>query len=281
MSSVSQVEQAMENVFHHANALARQTGFVQRTSKLTGERFVQTLVLGWLKDPQATREALPQTAASLGVAITPQGLSDRFTKAAASLLQQCLEQAVSQTVAADPVAIPILQRFTAVVLLDRSVVVLPNELASIWRGCGGSTEKKSQASVKLQVGLDLLSGRLAGPDLSDGRAHDASSPLQKAKLPKGALRLTDLGYFKLDIFQDYCQQEAYFLSRLEAATAVFESEQHRLDFLLWLQKQGPRIDEPVELGVQHHLRVRLLALRVDASLANERRRKLRAEAKRK
>jgi hypothetical protein len=27
---------------------ARATGFVQRTSKLTGARFVQTLVFGWL-----------------------------------------------------------------------------------------------------------------------------------------------------------------------------------------------------------------------------------------
>ena len=53
MSSVSQVEQAMQSVFSQANAIARQTGFVQRASKLTGERFVQTLVLGWLKEPQA------------------------------------------------------------------------------------------------------------------------------------------------------------------------------------------------------------------------------------
>lgn len=117
MSSVSQVEQAMQTVFRQANALARQTGFVQRASKLTGERFVQTLVTAWLNNPQATREALAQMAASLGVAITPQGLSDRFTKPAASFLQQMLDVVVSQVIAADPVAIPILQRFTAVILL--------------------------------------------------------------------------------------------------------------------------------------------------------------------
>lgn len=86
MSSVSQVEQAMQSVFSQANAIGRQTGFVQRASKLTGERFVQTLVLAWLKDPQATREALAQMAASLGVSITPQGLNDRFSESAAALL---------------------------------------------------------------------------------------------------------------------------------------------------------------------------------------------------
>ena len=100
-----------------------------------------------------------------GVSITPQGLSDRFNQSAASLLHQILERAVSHVIAADPVAIPLLQRFSAVVLLDSTVVVLPNELAPVWRGCGGRTEENSQASVKLQVGLDLLGGGLQGPYL--------------------------------------------------------------------------------------------------------------------
>ena len=68
---------------------------------------------------------------------------------------------------------------------------------------------------------------------------------------------------------------------MEAATTVFDTEQQRLDLLNFLQTHGPRIDEPVELGVQHHLPVRLLAVHVPEEVANERRRKLRAEAKRK
>lgn len=281
MSSVSQVEQAMQTVFKRANALARQTGFVQRASKLSGERFVQTLVTAWLNNPAATREALAQMAASLGVSITPQGLSDRFSQPAASFLQQMLDIVVSQVIAADPVAIPILQRFTAVILLDSTVMVLPDALAGVWRGCGGSTAERTQAAVKLQVSLDLLCGVLHGPHLSDGRVHDSSSPLQKAALEKGALRLADLGYFRLDVFAAQAQQEGYFLSRLEAATAVFDSEEQRLDLLTFLQARGPQIDVPVELGLHHHLPVRLLAVRVSAELANERRRKLRAEARRK
>src|SRR5260370_12316599 len=51
MSSVTQVAQAMQTIFRQANAIARQTGFVQRESKLTGERFVQTLVTAWLNNP--------------------------------------------------------------------------------------------------------------------------------------------------------------------------------------------------------------------------------------
>ncbi|MHB8600222.1 MAG: transposase [Ktedonobacteraceae bacterium] len=135
--------------------------------------------------------------------------------------------------------------------------------------------------MKLQVGPDLLGGRLARPHLSDGRAHDAGCSLQRTELPKRALRLTDLGYFSLEIFRQHAEQEAYFLSRLAAGTAVFDSEQERLDLLTYLQKHGPTVDAFVELGVHHHLPVRLLAVIGSSALANERRRKLRAEAKRK
>jgi len=281
MSSVTQVEQAMQTVFQQANAIARQTGFVQRASKLTGERFVQTLVTAWLNNPQVTREGLAQMAASLGVSITPQGLSERLTEQAATFLQSMLEMVVGQIIATDPVAIPILQRFTAVILLDSTVILLPDALASVWRGCGGGTGEGTQAAVKAQVGLDLLCGGLQGLSLYDGRSHDGNSNLQHAALPAGAIRLADLGYFRLDVFAEHCQQGGYFLSRLEAATTVFDTEQQRLDLLNFLQRHGPRIDEPVELGVQHHLPVRLLAVRVPEEVANERRRKLRAEAKRK
>jgi hypothetical protein len=271
----------MQTVFRQANTLARQTGFVQRESKLTGERFVQTLVSAWLNNPQVTREGLAQMAASLGVSITPQGLSDRFTQQAATFLQRMLDVVVGQIIATDPVAIPILQRFTAVILLDSSVILLPDALSSVWRGCGGGTGEGTQAAVKVQVGLDLLCGVLRGPYLYDGRSHDGSSNLQHAALEAGALRLADLGYFRLDVFAAHCQQGGYFLSRLEAATTVFDTEQQQLDLLTFLQTHGPCIDEPVELGVQHHLPVRLLAVRVPEEVANERRRKLRAEAKRK
>jgi hypothetical protein len=137
----------------------------QRESKLGGECFVQTLVTAWLNNPQATREALAQMAGSLGVAITPQGLSERFTPQASTFLQAMLDLVVSHIIDADPVAIPILQRFRAVVLLDSTVIVLPDELASVWSGCGGSTEARTQAAVKLQVSLDLLTGVLRGPEL--------------------------------------------------------------------------------------------------------------------
>ena len=54
---------------------------------------------------------MSQTAAALNVAITPAGLTQRFTAAAATFLQAVLAAAVTRTLAADPLAIPLLERW--------------------------------------------------------------------------------------------------------------------------------------------------------------------------
>src|SRR5215467_15987000 len=121
MHSVTQISTALQMLLTTtANDLAHETGFVRRASKLTGARFVQALVFGWLDAPQATVQQLAQMAGTVGVAISPQGLDQRFTPAAAQFLQRILEGAMGSVVASDPVAIPLLQRFQGVYLLDSS-----------------------------------------------------------------------------------------------------------------------------------------------------------------
>lgn len=77
MSIVPQVADAMQEILTEtADVIGRETGFIQRQRKLSGSSFVQTLVFGWLSNPDATLEELAQTAATLGIDITPQGLND-------------------------------------------------------------------------------------------------------------------------------------------------------------------------------------------------------------
>jgi len=130
-----------------ADAAGRQVGFIQRQVKLTGGTFAHTLVFGWLSNPEATLEELTQTAAALGVEITPPGLDERFTPEAAQCLQQVLGAGLQQLVAAEPVAIPLLQRFNGVYVRDSSTLTLPDELARIWPGCGGRTDQGTQAAL--------------------------------------------------------------------------------------------------------------------------------------
>ena len=150
MATIPQVAEAMQTALATtAIQAARETRFVQRESKMGGAEFVQTLTYGWLENSQATLEELCQTAAALGLTITPQGLDQRFSASAAECLRKVLEAAVDKVIAAEPVAIPVLQRFKGVYLDDSSTVTLPDDLANVWSGCGGSTEKGTLSLIHI------------------------------------------------------------------------------------------------------------------------------------
>ncbi len=135
MASIPQVSTALQSVLTNvANTTARISGFICRQRQLNGAVFVQALVFGFLAKPTATLTHLTQSAANVGVTLSPQGLAQRLTQAAAACLQTVLEVAVQQVVAAKPVAIPILQRFTGVYVLDSPTISLPDALAPVWRG---------------------------------------------------------------------------------------------------------------------------------------------------
>lgn len=283
MPTIPQVAQAMQTVLTTTAATAARTsGFVQRSSKLTGAAFVQALVFGFLANPQATREDLAHAAAAVGVPITPQGLDHRMTETGALCLLDVLETATTTILAADPVAIPLLQRFPSVQVLDSSRIGLPHTLAHSWRGCGNQiTASDASAGLKLSVRLDLLTGALDGPYLDHGRTSDRALLLQDQPIPAGGMRIADLGFFTLDVLDAIAQADGYWLSRLPITTALTTQDGVRIDLPTFLAAQAtPTVDVPVRLGATHQLPCRLLAQRVPQEVADQRRRRIREESRR-
>jgi hypothetical protein len=277
MSTVAQLSGHLQTLFTStANHLAQRSGFVQRRSKLTGAVFAQAVVFGWLANPQAPLSALAQAAATAGVRISPQGLDQRCTESAAVFLEQLVGAALQVLIDAEATLIPLLARFRAVVLLDSTTIALPDALADWWPGCGG-TATTSNAALKVHVRYDLLAGGLSSLVLTDGRTHDSTTTVQSAPLAAGALRVSDLGYFDLDVFAQLQEQHAYWLCRLHQGTALFDPAGRRLA-LRSVLCGAALVDWQVQLGVQHHLPARLLAVRVPAEVATQRRRQLRARA---
>jgi predicted naringenin-chalcone synthase len=82
----------------YAERVERETGFVERASKMGGAEFVQTLSFGWLSNSDATLEELAQTAATIGVKMSAQGLEQRFTESGAKLLKKVLDEAVTRLI---------------------------------------------------------------------------------------------------------------------------------------------------------------------------------------
>jgi Transposase DDE domain. len=256
----------------------RATRFVQRTSPLSGATFSQTLVFGFLGNPQATLEELAQTAAALGIEISPQALDQRFTASASACLHQVLLTAMARVITAEPVAIPLLERFTAVYIQDSSTIILPAVFAAQWPGCGGNTSSSARAALKLQARLEMRTGRL-DVQLQEGRASDRAAVLP-GPLPAGALRLADLGYWSLDAFAALEQHKVFWLSRLQMQTAVYDTSGARQELLTLLESQPTdTVELAVALGERQHLAARLMAVRVPQDVAETRRRRLRKTAR--
>lgn len=275
MTTIPQVAAAMQAVLTmKADDAAHRTGFVQRESKMGGAAFAQTLVFGWLENPQATLEELSQTAATVGVVITPQGLDQRFSESAAQCLREVLEAAVREVVVCDPVAIPVLQRFGEVYLDDSSTVTLPAELAATWSGSGG-TRDGTGAGLKLQVRLEYTRGTLHGPFLQDGRANDRTSVLQQLPVVAHSLRMADGGYWSLEELAARDRQGGYWLFRARVGTKLYTQDGQPWTLVELLRSiPDAEVDVAVELGVQHHVPARLLAVRVSQEVAEGRRRRM-------
>ena len=263
-----------------ADQAAHDTGCVRRVRVFTGATLVQTFVFGWLGNPDATLDTLAQTAATLGVSITGQGIADRFSPQSAACLAQVLAAAIQQTITASPTDLAVLNRFAGVVVIDGSVIGLPAALAVQFPG--GANQQSSQAALKIGVGIDLVTGRLDGPHLMAARPHDRLLPIQDQPVAPNVLRLADLGFFDLAVLATLSAQQAYWLTRLQVGTVVCDGTGARLDLLTLLRTAcKPILDLPVLLGVKERLPCRLLAERIPTTIADERRQRMRDEARRR
>ena len=278
MDTISQLAPTLRHLLTTlADQAARQSGFVQRQSPITGSIFTQTLVFGLQANPNASLSSLSQTAAALGVDISPQALEQRFTEQAATCLEIVLSSALQTAFSSDPLTLPLLARFAGVFIQDSSIIVLPTAFKDRWQGCGGSSNH-ADAALKLQLQLNLRDGRLLG-QLHDGREADTNSTLD-AYLPPRALRIADLGYWELDRMHHLSLRGCFWLSRADGQTAVQSADGCWWSVAeLLLKQESTTLDMAVRLGKQASVEARLLAVRVPQGVADERRRRIRAQAK--
>lgn len=282
MASITQVATEMQSILaEYAAKVERETGFVERASKMGGAEFVQTLSLGWLSNSDATLEELAQTAATIGVNISAQGLDQRFTESGAKLLKKVLDEAVTRMIRGEGPELPILKRFTAVYIQDSSVVNLPDDFQEDWPGCGNRVSKGLSA-VKIEVRLDLLSGEMVGPLLENGRINDAVSKIQKESTLAQSLRIADVGYWSLEEMNRIAASGGFWLSRLKNIVRIALLGGKSQDIVTFLKHvNGNSVDCQVLLSDQKPTPSRLLAIRVPQEVADQRRRKLHEDAQRR
>lgn len=263
---------------------ARETGFVKNQSPLDGRLFLLTMVLTALTQTKLSLSELAVMAHRLKetVSVTGQAFKQRYTEVAVKWLQEMLVEALRLSVpSASGDVVPLLQGFSAVKLLDSSVVPLPDTLKKEYPGCGGVGAK---SALKIYLLLDWLTGQYETLQIEKGRKADQNMGTEFLKNAEvGTLWLFDLGFFKVAFLAALAQAKNYFLCRLQSQVQLHcydaqgQIEKLDLDELL---RRAPQ--ETFELDVlvgPAQVAARLIAAPVPPAQANERRRKAREKAK--
>ncbi|PGL44002.1 IS4 family transposase, partial [Bacillus cereus] len=202
--------------------LARDVGFVQRTSKYQAKDLVALCV--WMSQNVATTSLTQLSScleASTEVLISPEGLNQRFNKAAVQFLQHILSELLNQKLASSiPIPSPYTSVFKRIRILDSTAFQLPDPFSFVYPGAGGCSHT---AGVKIQLEYDLLSGQFLHIHTGPGKQHDRTyGSLRVPTVTANDLCIRDLGYFHLKDLKHIQDQKAYYISRIKSNTRIYQ-----------------------------------------------------------
>jgi hypothetical protein len=191
---------------------------------------VQTVSFGFLEQPHATMGQLARVAGTLGAAVTPQAISQRFTRQSVALMRGVVRDALGILLEADPVEVAWLQRFPGGVYLnDSTQITWHADWATIWDG--GATA----AALKIPTLIDLVRGSLQA-DVISARQHDSATRLANLDFPTDSVVVEDSGYLDGERMQRRCAQGVHTIVSYRSDVVVFDEQGRRLDVLLWLRQ---------------------------------------------
>lgn len=243
---------------------------MQRTSKMTGSRFLIVFVFGLLENARASLNDLIEFCEDhWGVSISVQALDERIHPATLTFMKQMFSLALVVLRQTVRLPVPILTQFSAVNITDSTGVSLPESLADEFPGSGGDA---SAAAMKLQLVVDFLTGAFKAITLTDGITPDQKATQHRQLAEPGSLNLFDLGYFVLEHLNDLAQKGAYFVCRLLLGTNLYHEDGSQVDVLALLRSETRQAFElPLRLGKKMRLPCRVCFFRTPDEVANRRR----------
>lgn len=205
--------------------LARQTGFVQRKSKLTAQDFVSLCTfLDHDLSTQSLTSLCSQLDAARKVSMSAEGLNQRFHESGVDFLRTLFSILLRKKLASS-LSIPwnLESYFHRIRILDATVFQLPDAYADRYPGSGGSAHT---AGMKIQLEYDLKTGEFLHVDVGSGSTSDGLYGAKLAKtVEKKDLCIRDLGYFCLDDFEQIEPRGAYYISRLKINVRVYQKSE--------------------------------------------------------
>ncbi len=151
--------------------------------------------------------------ASTEVLTSPEGLNQRFNKAAVQFLQNTLSELLNKKLTSSiPISSPYTSVFKRIRILDSTAFQLPDLFSFVYPGAGRCSHT---AGVKIQLEYDLLSGQFLHIQTGPGKQHDRTyGSLCAPTVTANDLCIRDLGYFHLKDLQHIQDKKAYYISRI-------------------------------------------------------------------
>ena len=269
-------------------ATARRTGFVQRTSKITGTLLLALVPVGTGREGQTTLAHLAAkgTPWCQPGAVSPEAMHQRMHKKALAFLQDMLRQVLATLPSLTPVGDAGL--FAALhkgYMADSTGFALPDDLHTPVPGAGGSAAK---AGATMQAVWDdtrsLLDHFALTPwNLPDQR--DVATVVALAR--KGIVFLFAVGYCQVKALASLAPAGAAFCCRLHHQTTLDDTVAGHgapVSLEAYLRTVAPdrlRLETALFLGATARVAARLRAVRRPAAGVNARRRMARKNAKHK
>src|SRR5436309_4092501 len=278
-------ELAQRFLIERPKELERTSGLVQRrTARLDGPKFVQMCVLGWMNNASASYSQLNHVVASLDLHVRNQAIEERFGPASSSLMRHLLEEATGQLLQGQAVETPLFERFPGGVFLqDGSVISLPTELSTSWRGSGGGPGA-SESGVRIQARWEMRCGGLHGLWLQDARSSERQGPAKDSPYPEDSLRIVDTAYLSYADMRAASQSRHFWITGVKA-DMLFSDQQGRLwnltEWLRSLPESEQVVDVWVRAGKRDQVPVRLIALRLPEEVLRRRKRRAKREVERR
>jgi hypothetical protein len=260
---------------------AKATGFLKRKSrKLTPGGFVKAVLHATANALTSFASIASHTGDGDAEPCSRQNLFKRCNVFAVAFMRQVLDHAIALKAAALPVPLAA-AFFKRIIIQDGSVIRLHDSAANHFPADSGAAGIK--AMLRLQFAYDYKSGRtiLVTPAAYSHTDTAAAGDLLD-ELEAGDLCLRDMGYYKAELFAAMASKGVFYLSRLKSEVKLPRGEGEppmALDEFL-RGVRGPVFDATtVKVGAVRGFGTRLVAVRVPETIAAERRRKLREEAR--
>jgi hypothetical protein len=273
----------LQSVFsaEELDTLARITKFVQRSSKLSPEKFLDVLIKdASLETGMSLLGYSNELCSTHGVSISAQGIDDRFNDYAVKFMRQLVSNVFDKQVG-HSFEDAFLQMYSSVHIFDSTKLELPADMRVDFPGFGGDA---SEAGISIQYRYDLKNRVGCSLDVYPATFSD-SKYTQEISLEENSLEIFDLGYVSADFLMRFNKElRQHYVCRLHSQSCLYDISGNELNLkkiYRWMRLYRIPFYEVNVLVGEKRFPSRLVINLVDEQTYQKRLSKIKKEGKKK